>query len=288
MNARRAVSENCVKLAATNASASEQMASTTARPASASTPIAPWPATPSRIERGTNVCNDAAVAAPMTRKPPAWRKSCWAVSTNVPKRDGSSRSLCLALATHSSRPLTIHTKPTTHAAKRLATNRASTTFGCPGKATAVATRTTGFTAGADRRNVTAAAGATPRATSRPAIGTEPHSQPGSATPATAATGTANPARSGNARASAAAGTYAAMAPLTATPNTRNGSACTQMATKMVVQLWSASPSTQSATNGRATTAPTTSATSTGRARARLERGGASVVSAAGNAGTHRP
>ena len=42
----------------------------------------------------------------------------------------------------------------------------------------MATSTTGFTAGAESRNVSAAAGATPRATSRPAIGTEPHSQPG--------------------------------------------------------------------------------------------------------------
>ena len=46
----------------------------------------------------------------------------------------------------------------------------------------MATSTTGFTAGAASRNVTAAAGATPRDTSRPAIGTEPHSQPGQGHP----------------------------------------------------------------------------------------------------------
>ena len=62
--------------------------------------------------------------------------------------------------------------------------------GCPGNATAVATSTTGLIAGAESRNVSAAAAGAPRETSRPAIGTEPHSQPGSAAPATAATGTA--------------------------------------------------------------------------------------------------
>ena len=43
-------------------------------------------------------------------------------------------------------------------------------------------------AGADRRNASAAAAGAPRATSRPAIGTDPHSHPGRATPAAAATG----------------------------------------------------------------------------------------------------
>ena len=66
--------------------------------------------------------------------------------------------------------------------------------------------TTGLTAGADSRNVNAAAGATPRETRRPAMGTDPHSQPGSATPATAATGTARTGLAGSARASALGGT----------------------------------------------------------------------------------
>ena len=70
----------------------------------------------------------------------------------------------------------------------------------------MATSTTGFTAGAASRNVTAAAGATPRDISRPAIGTELHSQPGRATPAAAATGTARTGRLGSSRANAEGGT----------------------------------------------------------------------------------
>ena len=206
MKASRAVSENCVRLAATKASASEQMARMTASPASASTPSSPWPATLSSTERGTRVWRDAAVAAPMMRKPPAWRKSCSAVSTNVPNRDAVSRSLRMALATHSSRPFAIHTKPTTQAASRLATKRASTISGRPGKATAVATSTTGFTAGAASRNVTAAAGATPRASAAPRSAPSCTHSPGRATPAAAATGTARTGRAGSSRASAEGGT----------------------------------------------------------------------------------
>ena len=71
MNASREVSENCVRLAATNASASEQIAITTASAASASTASELDPATVSSTSRGTTVCNVAAVAAPMIRKPPA-------------------------------------------------------------------------------------------------------------------------------------------------------------------------------------------------------------------------
>ena len=76
-----------------------------------------------------------------------------------------------------------HSMPTAIAVSSEATKRAATTSGWPGKATAVATSTTGLIAGADSMKANAAAGATPRAVSRPAIGTEPHSQPGSATPA---------------------------------------------------------------------------------------------------------
>src|SRR5437763_6857039 len=76
-------------------------------------------------------------------------------------------------------------------AARLATSRATTICGRPGNATNVATSTTGLIAGADSRNASAAAGVTPRRTRAPAIGTEPHSHPGSTTPATPATGTAS-------------------------------------------------------------------------------------------------
>ena len=96
-------------------------------------------------------------------------------------------------------PNRAQTSPTTVAASRLARNRAATISGWPGNATAVETSTTGLIAGADSRNVSAAAGMAPRETSRPAIGTEPHSHPGRAAPATAATGTANAGRSGSTR-----------------------------------------------------------------------------------------
>jgi hypothetical protein len=54
----------------------------------------------------------------------------------------------------------------------------------------VAVSTIGLIAGADSRNASAAAGATPRRTIAPATGTEAHSQPGRTTPANPATGTA--------------------------------------------------------------------------------------------------
>ena len=138
------------------------------------------------------------------------------------------------------RPRLTHTRPTAIAVIRLARNRASTIRGCPENATAVLTMTTGLTAGAERRKARAAAGTTPRDMRRPAIGTEPHSQPGSTTPAAAATGTASAGRSGSRRGSRSGGTNAAMAPLTRIPSTRNGMAWKAMATKIVVQLWTAS------------------------------------------------
>jgi hypothetical protein len=73
----------------------------------------------------------------------------------------------------------------------LATPRPTTIIGCPGNANAVAVNTIGLIAGADNKNANAAAGVTPRRTNAPAIGTDPHSQPGKTTPATLATGTAN-------------------------------------------------------------------------------------------------
>ena len=79
-----------------------------------------------------------------------------------------------------------------------------------------------------------------------------------------------------------------MAPLTTTPSTRKGSAWTLIATKIVAQLWRASASSDPATSGRTSAAPTTSTTSTGRARVRPERREGSVVSAAGAAVTSRP
>ena len=108
-----------------------------------------------------------------------------------------------------------------------ATQRASTIAGSPGKATAVATSTTGLMAGADSMNVSAAAPVVPSPNSRRATGTDPHSQPGRAAPPTPATATAIAGRRGSQRASLSAETKAAISPLITTPSTRNGSACTK-------------------------------------------------------------
>ena len=91
---------------------------------------------------------------------------------------------------HSALPSLIQSQPIATAVITEARKRANTISGLPGNATAVATSTTGLIAGAESRNANAAAGVTPRRSSPPAIGTEPHSQPGSATPAMPATGTA--------------------------------------------------------------------------------------------------
>ena len=88
-------------------------------------------------------------------------------------------------------PSRSHSQPITTATTRLATPRATTISRSFGKATAVAVSTIGLIAGAASRNASAAAGVTPRRISEPAIGTLPHSQPGSTTPATLATGTAS-------------------------------------------------------------------------------------------------
>src|SRR5262249_34252802 len=116
------------------------------------------------------------------------------------------------------------------------TNRAATTCGRPGNATAVATTTTGLIAGEASRNASAAGGATPRAISPPATGTDAHSQPGSSAPAAPATGTAAYWLRGSARAKKAGGTNAAIAPEISTPSTRNGSACTHTATNTVAHV----------------------------------------------------
>ena len=84
-----------------------------------------------------------------------------------------------------SRPRRGQTRPMTIAASSARDESGRDDSGRPGKATAVATSTTGLIAGDASRKVSAAAGATPRRRAEPAIGTEPHSQPGSAAPATA-------------------------------------------------------------------------------------------------------
>ena len=132
------------------------------------------------------------------------------------------------------------------AASKLATSRAPTISGFPGNATAVATSTTGLIAGAESRNVERCGGrSSPATTSRPAMGTEPHSQPGRAAPATAATGTEYAARSGRTRGRKSGGTNAAIAALISTPRARNGIAWTKIETKIVAQCATAGRSSRS-------------------------------------------
>ena len=238
--ARRAVRLKLVRPAATNASASEQIDRSTANSARTSTESRPCSASRSVTERGTIVCSVAAAAAPMTRKPPAWSRSWWHVAMKT--RHGGPVCSCRrrARSTSSSCPRPTQTHPTTIAVARLARKRAPTISGWPGNATAVLTRTTGLMAGAASRNARAAAGTTPRDISRPAMGTEPHSQPGSTTPAEAATGTARAGWRGMSRGRRSGGTKAAIAPLMITPSTRKGRAWKAMATKIVVQFSTAS------------------------------------------------
>jgi hypothetical protein len=105
-------------------------------------------------------------------------------------------------------------------------------------------------AGAASMKANAAAGAAPRAVSRPAIGTAPHSQPGRTTPASPAAGTATTGRLGSVRASHPGGTRAMIAPLSTTPRTRKGRAWTLMETKIVVQVPRAGPSSRLASGAR--------------------------------------
>jgi hypothetical protein len=96
------------------------------------------------------------------------------------------------------------------------------------------------------------------------MGTDPHSQPGSAAPAVAAAGTASAGRLGNTRAMAPEGTKAAIAPLTATPRTRNGIACTVTATNTVVQFAAAGQRSRPPSTGRSATAARISPTTIAR------------------------
>jgi hypothetical protein len=109
-------------------------------------------------------------------------------------------------------------------------------------------------------NATAAAGCTPLAQRRPAIGTEAHSHPGRAVPASAAPGTASSGEDGSSRASTAGDTSAVIAPLTRTPRTRKGRACTTMATNTVVQVRRATGSREPPSIPRVPRTTTTSST----------------------------
>src|SRR5439155_1623265 len=222
MNASLAVGENCVKVAATNASASEHTHSTTAITARTGTPSKPPEPKEARSWGRRVTCSVAVAAAPITRKAAVAVKSSMKVRTNGthPPPGGAGQVLVLGMAP----PPRLQNHPTPTAVTNEARKRARTIRGCPGKATAVATTTTGLMAGAARRNATAAGGGTPDATSRPATTTELHSQPGSAAPARPATGTDSPARRGTIRARSPAGTSAPRKLLTRTPRTRNGSA----------------------------------------------------------------
>src|SRR6266536_3411941 len=186
-NTSRAVSENSLSEAATNASASEQMDSTTARTASARTPsTALSPSVCSHL-CGTATLIVAAAIAPITRYPTSWRAAAQkAAALLMPARSGRCGSLI-----HSSLPSRSQSQPIAQAVRILANARATTIRGWPGNATAVEASTIGLIAGEASRNARAAAGVTPRRTRAPAIGTEPHSQPGRTTPAALATGTAS-------------------------------------------------------------------------------------------------
>ena len=92
---------------------------------------------------------------------------------------------------HSGRPIRSQIQPTITAVSSPAISLAHTMFGSLVNATAVAISTIGLIAGAESMNASDADGRTPRSISRFEIGTEPHSQPGSAAPQTVATGTAS-------------------------------------------------------------------------------------------------
>ena len=223
------------------------------------------------------VCRVAAVAPPSTRYPPACPKSCNAVDRNNCVLVASTRRVDLGGFIHASRPMRSHSHPTTVAASTLATKRATTISGRPGKATPVATSTTGLMAGEASRKASATAGFTPRSTSRPASGTAPHSQPGSSTPPSAAVGTAARGLSRASVSNAPAGTNAVTAPLRITPRTRNGTACRNTAWNTVTQLPTAARPSRSAATGRkaaAATSPTrTRVTTLGSRVARPDWGG---------------
>src|SRR6266508_1278930 len=237
MNASRAVSENWVRLAATNASASEQIATMTASRPSSSAEISVLPATWPSHSRGTTTFSVAATAPPSTRNPPACRKSC-----SIDDRNTSSFGVPSAwrwaggFSQFAPLPRARNSHPITTDTSSDATSRETATIGLPGNATAVDAITTGLIAGADSRNASAAAGVTPRLINAADTGTEAHSHPGSTAPDTLATGTASAGFFGSAFAKNDAGTNAVSAADSSTPSTRNGVAWMTTPTNMVAQV----------------------------------------------------
>ena len=133
----------------------------------------------------------------------------------------------------------------------------------PGNATAVETSTTGLIAGAERRNVSAAAGEN-------AARDEPPGDRHRAALAARA-GRAGDRGDGHGQrrsvrqqraAGSRAGTNAAIAALIVTPSTRNGIAWTVIATKIVAQCATAGLSSKSCSRGRRAAAATMTATTT--------------------------
>ena len=154
---------------------------------------------------GMMVLNVAAAAAPITRNPAAWVKSPRMVDRNTRQPDCPSARTGTRGFIHSGRPIRSQIQPTITAVSSPAINLAHTMFGSLVNATAVAISTIGLIAGADSMNASDADGRTPRSISRLEIGTDPHSQPGSAAPHTLATGTARAALLGMIRVKNAAG-----------------------------------------------------------------------------------
>jgi hypothetical protein len=239
MNTSCAVGENVVSDAATKASASEHTHTRSASRATATTARTRWAATASTAARGISTFTEAAIMAPNTKNPPAWTKSCAAVSRNTDRRSGP-RSCAPTSANDSQLGLARATQiqPMTSAASSEATNRATAIIRRPGNAITVATSTTGLIAGAASRKVSAAAGCVPRRISEQATGTEAHSQPGSTMPAIPAASTWLPGRYGRNRRKASAGTNAASSAETITPSTRNGAACAQRPTTSANHVFS--------------------------------------------------
>ena len=215
--------------AATNASASEQIAMTTARPASARTAEqARCRRLRRRRVRGTTVCRVAAVAAPTIRKPPAWRRSCWAVP-GAPQRGpvvlvplgGPDQQVVAA----GSRPHQTDDDRREEAGQQPGEHH----LGLAGEGHRGRDQHDRVDRGCGQQEGQRRGRRTPRATSRPAMGTEPHSQPGRATPAAAATGTANTGGRAEPREQARRD-EGGDGRADGTPSTRNGIAWTAIAT----------------------------------------------------------
>ena len=224
---------NCEKLAATNASASEQMHNTTASTAITRIAVNGFDASESSTDGGTATLSTAAANPPTTKNPPACKKSCAALRRKVCHLLSPTRCERSGMRSHWVLPKRSHSQPINTAVVNEATNRASVISGWPGNATYVDTSTTGLIAGAASRKVSAADGATPRAIKPPDTGTDAHSHPGRTTPDAHATGTASASFFGNALRQKEGGTKAVMNPDSITPSARNGSACTTIETKMV-------------------------------------------------------